>query len=155
APRARLRHPPAHPADLEQRVTDSAGLLVSRALPSGASGSHRLRVGRVRQQAAREVLQLDSSWPSPAQGRSGVLEALVGSDRSGARRGAGGRMTRLPRLRSSLSALLRRRRLEADMEAEWRSHLDAHVDALIAAGMSREEATRRARMDFGDPLRWK
>ncbi|HKE86902.1 MAG TPA: ABC transporter permease [Vicinamibacterales bacterium] len=64
-------------------------------------------------------------------------------------------MTRLPRLRSFLSALLRRRRLEADMEAEWRAHLDTHVDALVAAGMSRDEATRRARKDFGDPLRWK
>ena len=59
------------------------------------------------------------------------------------------------RLRSFLSALLRRRRLEADMEAEWRAHLDEHVDALIAAGISPDEARRRARRDFGDPLRWK
>ena len=64
-------------------------------------------------------------------------------------------MTRFPRLRSFLSALLRRRRVEADMEAEWRAHLDAHVDALVAAGMSPADARRRARMDFGDPLRWK
>jgi hypothetical protein len=63
-------------------------------------------------------------------------------------------MNSLPRLRSFLSALLRRRRLEADMEAEWRAHLDAHVDALVAAGMSPADATRRARGDFGDPLRW-
>src|SRR6185436_9691677 len=59
------------------------------------------------------------------------------------------------RLRSFLSALVRRRRLEADMEAEWRAHLEAHVDALVAAGMSPAEAGRRARMDFGDPLRWR
>jgi putative ABC transport system permease protein len=64
-------------------------------------------------------------------------------------------MTPLPRLRSFLSALFRRRRLEADMEAEWRTHLDAHVDALVAAGMSPADARRRARTDFGDPLRWK
>ncbi|MET0215722.1 MAG: ABC transporter permease [Vicinamibacterales bacterium] len=64
-------------------------------------------------------------------------------------------MTRLPRLRSFLSALFRRRRLEADMEAEWRAHLDAHVDALVAAGMAPADARRRARVDFGDPLRWK
>ena len=44
-------------------------------------------------------------------------------------------MSRFPRLRSFLSALFRRRRLEADMEAEWRTHLDAHVDALVAAGV--------------------
>jgi hypothetical protein len=41
------------------------------------------------------------------------------------------------------------------MEAEWRAHLDAHVDALVAAGMSPADASRRARMDFGDPLRWR
>jgi len=41
------------------------------------------------------------------------------------------------------------------MEAEWRAHLDAHVDTLVSAGMSRDEAMRRARVDFGDPLRWK
>ncbi|HZM94236.1 MAG TPA: ABC transporter permease [Vicinamibacterales bacterium] len=64
-------------------------------------------------------------------------------------------MSPLPRLRSFLSALFRRKRLEADMEAEWRAHLDAHADALVAAGMSPAQATRRARMDFGDPQRWK
>jgi len=64
-------------------------------------------------------------------------------------------MSRLPRLRSFLSALLRRRRVEADMEEEWRAHLEAHADRLVAAGLSPAEATRRARMDFGDPLRWK
>jgi len=41
------------------------------------------------------------------------------------------------------------------MEAEWRTHLEAHADALVAAGMSPADASRRARMDFGDPLRWK
>ncbi|HEU4689918.1 MAG TPA: permease prefix domain 1-containing protein, partial [Vicinamibacterales bacterium] len=64
-------------------------------------------------------------------------------------------MSPLPRLRSFLSAFLRRRRLEADMEAEWGAHLDAHVDALVAAGMSPAAARRRARMDFGDPVRWR
>jgi putative ABC transport system permease protein len=41
------------------------------------------------------------------------------------------------------------------MAAEWQAHLDAHADALVAAGMSPAEAQRRARRDFGDPLRWK
>ena len=64
-------------------------------------------------------------------------------------------MKSLPRLRSFLSALFRRRRLEADMEQEWGAHLDEHVDALVAAGMSPDDARRRARRDFGDPLRLK
>jgi putative ABC transport system permease protein len=41
------------------------------------------------------------------------------------------------------------------MAAEWQAHLDAHVDALVAAGMSPADAQRRARRDFGDPLRWR
>jgi putative ABC transport system permease protein len=64
-------------------------------------------------------------------------------------------MTLIPRMRSFLSALFRRRRVEADMEQEWGAHLDAHVDALVSSGMSPADARRRARMDFGDPLRWK
>ena len=56
-------------------------------------------------------------------------------------------MTSLSRVRSFLSALFRRRRLEADMDAEWRAHLDAHAEALVAAGMSPADAQRRARMD--------
>jgi putative ABC transport system permease protein len=64
-------------------------------------------------------------------------------------------MTSLARVQSFLSALFRRRRLEADMELEWRAHLDAHADRLVAAGMSPVDARRRARMDFGEPLRWK
>jgi putative ABC transport system permease protein len=61
----------------------------------------------------------------------------------------------LSRIRSFLSALLRRRRAESEMEQEWQAHLDAHADALVASGLSRGEAERRARSAFGDPLRWK
>src|SRR5262245_27304236 len=64
-------------------------------------------------------------------------------------------MSPLPRMRSFLSALFRPRRLEADMELEWRAHLEAYAEALINAGMSPADAARRARRDFGDPLRWK
>jgi putative ABC transport system permease protein len=41
------------------------------------------------------------------------------------------------------------------MEVEWRAHLDAHTNALVASGLSPEEASRRARVDFGNPLGWK
>ena len=46
-------------------------------------------------------------------------------------------MSPLPRMRSFLSALFRRRQIEADMEAEWRAHLEAHVDALVAPACRR------------------
>jgi predicted permease len=64
-------------------------------------------------------------------------------------------MTILPHVRSFVAALLSRRRLEREMEAELRFHLDARVDDLMAGGLSRIDADRRARDEFGDPLRWK
>jgi predicted permease len=64
-------------------------------------------------------------------------------------------MRALTRLRSFLAAILRRDRLEADMEREWQVHLSARVDALTAAGTPVAEAEAQARMEFGDPLRWK
>ncbi len=59
------------------------------------------------------------------------------------------------RFRSFLAALVARRRVERDMDEEWRFHLDARADALMREGVPREQAERRARSEFGDPLRWK
>jgi hypothetical protein len=48
-----------------------------------------------------------------------------------------------------------RSRTEHDMDAELRFHLDARTDDLAGSGLSREDAERRARTEFGDMLRWK
>jgi predicted permease len=40
------------------------------------------------------------------------------------------------------------------MEREWQFHREARIDALTASGLSRVDAERQARMEFGDPLRW-
>ena len=64
-------------------------------------------------------------------------------------------MSLLARLRSFTAALLRSRKLERDMEEEWRFHVETRADALAAHGVDRDEAVRRARTEFGDPLRWK
>jgi len=61
----------------------------------------------------------------------------------------------LARLRSFVQAVFFRRRMERDMVAEWRFHLDARTEDLIASGVSRVEAEARARREFGDPVRWK
>jgi predicted permease len=61
----------------------------------------------------------------------------------------------MTKLRSFLSALVRGRRLDRDMEEEWRFHLDERVNALMAGGVSRRKAEEIARVEFGDPLRWK
>jgi putative ABC transport system permease protein len=58
-------------------------------------------------------------------------------------------------LRSFVSALLFRRRMERDMEQEWQFHLNARIDDLVAGGLSRTDAEQRARLQFGNPLRWK
>jgi macrolide transport system ATP-binding/permease protein len=59
------------------------------------------------------------------------------------------------RLMSFLRGVLFRRRIERDMEQEWRFHIDARIDDLVAAGLTRTDAVARARFEFGDPLRWK
>jgi len=64
-------------------------------------------------------------------------------------------MTFLARLRSFATAAFTGRRLEREMEEEWRFHIESRADALAAQGLSRDEALRRAQVEFGDPLRWK
>jgi predicted permease len=64
-------------------------------------------------------------------------------------------MTLVARLRSFFTALFRRRRVEREMDQEWQFHLDSRIESLTAGGLSRGEAERRARLEFGDPLRWK
>ncbi len=59
------------------------------------------------------------------------------------------------RMRSFVWALLQHRRLEDDMAAEMRHHLELRAAALRSEGLTRTEAMRRARLEFGDPLRWR
>src|SRR6266850_253115 len=59
------------------------------------------------------------------------------------------------RLKSFLHAVLFRDRMERDMEQEWRFHVDARIDDLIATGLPPADAATRARIEFGDPRRWK
>jgi putative ABC transport system permease protein len=48
-----------------------------------------------------------------------------------------------------LRAFFRRGDMEADMDEELRSHFENQVEKLVASGMGREEAVRRARLEFG------
>ncbi len=54
------------------------------------------------------------------------------------------------RIATFLRALTRRRRFEDSMAEELRFHVDAYVDDLARSGLSREEASRRARLEFGN-----
>lgn len=64
-------------------------------------------------------------------------------------------MTLIARLRSFFRASFGRRVVEREMDQEWQFHRDQRTASLVAAGMPRAEAERRARLEFGDPLRWK
>jgi len=55
----------------------------------------------------------------------------------------------LTRLRATIVGLFRRDRFEHDMAEEMRFHMRAYADDLQCAGVSPQEAERRARMEFG------
>ena len=54
------------------------------------------------------------------------------------------------RFGSVVRRLFGRSRLDADMAAEHQFHLDTRADELVQAGMSPEDAARRARIQFGN-----
>src|ERR1700676_417568 len=55
----------------------------------------------------------------------------------------------LARVRSFLSALFRRSRMEVSMHVELATHLENYTEDLVARGVPIEEARRRARVEFG------
>src|SRR5580698_9414292 len=58
-------------------------------------------------------------------------------------------MTLWSRLSSWCKAALRRARMESEMDAELRFHIETFAEDLVRGGVSRQEATRRARIQFG------
>src|SRR2546426_1396419 len=58
-------------------------------------------------------------------------------------------MTLWSRLRSWVQTMLRRTRMESEMDAELRFHIEAFAEDLARRGVPREEAMRRARIEFG------
>ena len=58
-------------------------------------------------------------------------------------------MTLWSQVRSWLRAILRRSRMESEMDAELRFHIEAFAEDLVRSGVPREEALRRARIEVG------
>ena len=52
-------------------------------------------------------------------------------------------------LRSWTSAIVDRPRMEREMDAELRFHIEAYTEDLVRSGVPRQEAPRRARIEFG------
>jgi hypothetical protein len=55
----------------------------------------------------------------------------------------------LKRVRSLFRVLTSRRDFEEGMSEELSFHMQQSIDDLVRSGMSREEAARRTRMEFG------
>jgi predicted permease len=53
------------------------------------------------------------------------------------------------RFRSWTAAMLRRTRMEREMDEEMRFHIEAHAAALVSRGVPPQEALRQARLEFG------
>jgi len=64
-------------------------------------------------------------------------------------------MTLLSRFRSWLRAIVRRSRMEREMDVELRFHIEAFAEDLVRSGVPRQEAMRRARIEFGGMERTK
>src|SRR5271169_6962726 len=58
-------------------------------------------------------------------------------------------MTLWSRIRSWFHTTVRRSRMESEMDAELRFHMEAYAEDLIRGGVPRPEALRRARLEFG------
>jgi hypothetical protein len=46
-------------------------------------------------------------------------------------------------------SLLRRRKIEAELDDELRFHFEREVEKCLRSGLTRDEALRQARLDFG------
>src|ERR1043166_8491800 len=55
----------------------------------------------------------------------------------------------LNQIRAWAWANLRRSRMESEMNAEMRFHVEARAEDLVEGGMERDEAARKARIEFG------
>jgi predicted permease len=61
----------------------------------------------------------------------------------------------LDSLRFRIATLFTRSQMNAETEEELRSHIQLRADDLERSGLPRDEAERRARMEFGSPLRFR
>jgi predicted permease len=61
----------------------------------------------------------------------------------------------LASLSFSIATLFRRNRVHAEMEEELRSHIEHRADDLERSGLARDEAERRARIEFGGREKYK
>src|SRR5271165_3573532 len=106
-------------------------------------------MGRVRKQSQGQVLSPHRGGQAEAAIRNRELEPHGRRHRRNTANQTGGSMTLWSRLRFWLRAILHRSRIEKEMDAELQFHLEAYADDLVRIGIPRQEAMRRARLEFG------
>src|SRR5258708_37880098 len=106
-------------------------------------------MGRIGKQTQGQILPSHSGGEAQITNRNRKLEPH--GERYGGNPGdeAGGSMRFWSRIRSWWSATLGRSQMESEMDAELGFHMEAYAEDLIQSGVSREEAMRRARLEFG------
>src|SRR6266403_5180657 len=106
-------------------------------------------MGRIGKQAQGQILPAHRGRETQTASGSREVESNDGCDRWNPGDKAGGSMRPWSRIRSWLGATLRRSRMESEMDAELRFHMEAYAEDLVRGGVHREEAMRRARLEFG------
>src|SRR6185369_5451534 len=142
---ARLRRRPAHRAGLGRRLAVEPGLRPSRSHPAPAGRLDPHGLGNLGDESKGQILFADQGRTKTAPRRSGELG-------EGGRPGGAlsrGVVVTLRRAASGLLALLRKRRLDRELEGEILAHLELAERDALAAGLSPEEARRAARRRFG------
>src|SRR5271170_1107182 len=106
-------------------------------------------MGRIGKQPQGQILPAHRGREAAAAGGSGKLESHGRRHRGNSGYQAGGSMTLWSRVRSWSKAIFQRTRMESEMDAEIRFHMEALAEDLMRGGMSPTEAQRRARIEFG------
>src|SRR5207248_2440415 len=102
-------------------------------------------MGRVGKQTQGEILPADGGGQTQIANGSRKVEPHGRCHRRNFAKYARGSMRIGSRLRSWARAMLRRSRMESEMDAELRFHIEAFAEDLARSGVPREEALRRAR----------
>src|ERR1700730_9858250 len=106
-------------------------------------------MGRVRKQTQSQILPAHLSGKTQVPKRSRKVESHDGRDCWNPRDQAGGSMPLWNRLHSWMRATLHRPSMESEMDSELRFHIEASAEDLVRPGLPRQEAMRRARLEFG------
>ena len=132
-----------------QALIVEQGALYPGLVPIGSSGTAEDEMGCLRCQSTRKVLRADGCGAKATTGRNRKLESSGSGHRQRAFRATGRAMRLLDALQARLSAIVHRSERRDELEEELLAHLQHRADDLERSGISRAEAERQARIEFG------